>query len=298
MGIPGGDSSLWMCAQDLGAEMWAQFNRLERRHERIQPVWIEQCSADLREVLVDCLPFNEYQEDLSGTVCSFAKLVAQALVLEGKMLFEVSGGWDCSTDPPRLRKAALKWLPHDSIVRAGLWTLQVVPPGVESEESTGRVIRLDRSRLVVVTPPRQWRRALAHIRAALPIIGRSEHEWMMGVGQHKIAEDFKVVNLAYNIQRARVTASIGWNARGRFSDHIAAFHWTKRELRWKRFCIEVRDVILTTVGEAFALIGSWAGERPRLVWDHLPTVQEVAEGETRIMGTGARFDEVLTPFRS
>lgn len=297
-GILGRDRHLWMCAEDLGNEIWAQFRRLERRHGQyeVEPVWIENCSADLREVLVGCLPFNEYRKGLSDAICDFAKLVAQEFALEGMILFDACGGWDRSADPPRLKAAALASIPRDCIVGLGRWTFQVVPPGAKGEESTGRVIRLDRSRLVTFAPPRHWRRALARIRAGLPIIGRSEHEWMMGVGQHKVAEDFNAVRLAYNIHRARLTAPIGWNARGGFRDHVADFHWTTRELRWKRFCIQVRDAILTTVGEVFALIGSWTGEHPRLVWDHLATVQQVEEAEHRIMGTGAPFDDVLKPF--
>jgi hypothetical protein len=224
-------------------------------------------------------------------------IVAKEFILKGRLHFEICRGWNRFTNPPTLEKADLIMIPHDSVVKLGHWAFQVIPQGVKTEEPTGHVIQLDRSRLVVFMPPRRWRRALARIRAGLPIVGRSEHDWMINISGNKANEDFKVVNLAYTIQRACLTAPIGWNARGLFHDHIADFHWITRELRWKRFCIEVRESILITISELFSLIGSWKGEHPRLVWDHLPNVKQVEEGEYRITGKGARFDEVLNPFK-
>lgn len=301
-GTPGGDSNRWMCAQDLGTEIWSQFNQLEERdgqHE-VEPVRIENCSPRLQEILIDCLPFNQSQEDLLGVVSDFVHLLSQEFMSKGRILFEVRGGWDHSTDPPTLEKAALVTIPSDSVKRIGPWVFQVVPPNTENGENgkkISQIIRLDRSRLVEFVPPYRWRKSLASIRTGLPIIGRSEHKWMMGIARQKVSEDFKTVKLVYTIQRARLTAPIGWNARGLFRDNISEFHWVMRELQWKRFCIEVRDSILTKVGQVFALIGSWRGEYPRLVWDHLPTVQQVVDGEKNLMGNGARFDEVLKPFK-
>jgi hypothetical protein len=262
-GIPGGDSNLWMCAEDLGTAIWTHFYRLEQRHSRheVEPLRIENCQDDLQEVLINCLPFNQYRDDLLGSVSSFVQLVAQDFVLHGGILFEARGEWDRSIAPPKLENAALVMIPRGSVVRLGGIVLQVVPSGIKNESSKGHIIRLDQTRLVHFKPPRRLQPALARIRAGLPVIGESENKWMMGMAQRKVSEIFKDVNLAYCIQRAQITAPIGWNARGRFRDYIADFHWTVRELRWQRFCIEIRDSILKTIGDVFALIGSWRGEQ-------------------------------------
>ncbi|OGP83553.1 MAG: hypothetical protein A2Y95_12940 [Deltaproteobacteria bacterium RBG_13_65_10] len=258
---------------------------------------LENCSAELQELLIASLPFNEYREDLSGAVVHFAKMVAQEFILEEEMSFEVRGGWDRSSHHPRLEAARLEYVYLDSIVRVGPWMYQMVPPEAEEENSPGKVIRLDSKRIVTFKPPHHLRRALSRLRSGFLLIARPEHEWMMSMGRQEVHEDFKAVVLAYNVHRARLSAPLGWNARGLFGDHIADFHWAMRELRWQRFCIEVRDSILTTLGEVFALIGSWRGESPRLIWEHLPTIQQVEEGEKQIMDEGARFEDVLKPFR-
>jgi hypothetical protein len=296
---PGGDSYLWMCAQDLGTEIWAQFDRLERRcgRDHVEPVRVENCSPSLLQILIDSVPFNDYREDLSAAVSNFAKLVAQEFVLRGLLLFELQGGWNTSTDISELEAATLELIPRDYVVRLSRWAFQVVPAAMDAPHSMRRIIPLDRSRLFAFMPPHRWRRALTRIRAGLPIVGHSEQRWMMIMGRQRASEDFKTVNLAYSVQRARLTAAIGWNARGLYVDHIADFHSTMRELRWKRFCIEARDAILTKLREVFELIGSWKGEHPRLIWEHLPTVKQVEEGEAKIMGKGEPFDEVLRLFR-
>jgi hypothetical protein len=121
---------------------------------------------------------------------------------------------------------------------------------------------------------------------------------MMEVGRHKVPEEFGSVLRAYAVQRARLTAPIGWTGRGSFHDYITDYHVIVRELQWQRFCVEIRDGILTTLGNVFGLLGSWRDERPRLVWDQLPTIQQVERSEELVTRGSGTFDDVLRPFRN
>ena len=297
--IPGGDSNLWMCAQDLGSCVWAQFRRAEQLsgQQGIEHVRLENCSSDLQRILTNALPFNQYREDLHGALCNFSKMVAQEFVLRGEIIFEVRGGWNRATSPATLEAATVVSIPTGSVHHLGPWAFQLIPSEVRATKEVGRVVRLDGSHLVAFSPPRRWRGELSCLRAGLPVVGKLEHEWMMSIGRLDSQEDFKAIKLAHSIQRARLTASIGWNARGLLRDHISDFHWMVRELRWKRFCIEVRNEILSTVSEMFSIIGSWKDEHPQLVTELLPTLQQVKDSEDRLMGKGARFDELLEPFK-
>src|SRR3954452_12535029 len=74
-GPPGGDLNLWMCAEDLGTEIWSQFHRLEKgRHtyER-QPIFFVNSSDGLEDVLKDAIPYSHYGRDLSSLVVGFAQ---------------------------------------------------------------------------------------------------------------------------------------------------------------------------------------------------------------------------------
>jgi hypothetical protein len=43
-------------------------------------------------------------------------------------------------------------------------------------------------------------------------------------------------------------------------------------------------------------MGALCGERPRLIWEHLPTIQQVEAAESQMMNGGVRFDALLKPF--
>ncbi len=296
--VPGGDSNLWMCAQDVGTEIWAHFHRLQSRYGgyEIEPLRLEMCSDELRDILIESLPYNEYADNLSGAVRDFAKMVAQQSVIDGLIPFEVQGGRDPSGETPRLEKARIDYVYPESMLKLGPWLFQVVPPDGTDKGADPRVVRLEPRRIVTFRPPRRYRGTLARMRSGFPLIGQSEHAWRESWIAQEAQEDVKPVTRSYRVRRARLSAPIGWNGRGLFRDHIADFHWACRQLQWHRFCIEVRDAILTTLAGVFAMIGAWRGENPRLVWDHLPTVEQVRTGESRLMSKGARFDEVLKPF--
>lgn len=296
--IPGGDSNLWMCAQDVGTEIWRHFHRLETSygHYQNEPVRLEACSAELRDILIESLPSNQYKEDLSGAVMNFAKMVAQQFVIDGLVPFEVQGGWDQSGETPRLEAARVEYVNPESMLKLGPWLFQAVPPDATDEGSNTQFVRLDARRIATFRPPRRYRSILSRMRSGFPLIGQSKHAWRESWIDQKAQEDVKVVTRSYHVRLARLCAPIGWNGRSLFCDHIADFHRAYRQLHWHRFCIEVRDAILTTLSKVFAMIGSWRGENPRLVWEHLPTVDQVRTGESELMGKGARFDEVLKPF--
>ena len=292
------DMNLWMCAEDTGTAVWSHFHRLERRGSQSspKPLMLQNCSDDLREILVASLPDAPGSGDLSESVGWFVNAVARTLVYDGRLAYEIRGGWDRSVSPARLIETALRYIPTGSLGRLASTIFQIIPPRVEGIASGGRIVRLDRSRVVEFRPPRQWRRHLAKLRTSLPIVTRLQHEWMLGLNEDRSGEDPREVRRAYDVQIARVTAPFGWTGRRLFRDYISEFHFALRELRWQRFCIELRDAILTTLCDAFQRIGKLRNESPQLVWNHLPTLEQVDDAE-RMLRDGTPFNKVLEPFK-
>jgi hypothetical protein len=294
-GIPGGDSNLWMCAEDAGTTVWWHFHRLEEHRGEFtnEPLRLEGCSDEMREILIDGIPYNNYGEDLLEAVTSFAQVAAQTLILDGRITFEIRTGWNQNGDQRRMEQVALVFIPTKSLIYIGSQLFQMIPRGVERDDSPGRIVKMDPKRIVIFRPPRRWRRPLARMRNGLPLIGRSQRRWMNWSIEHRSGEDFKTVHRSYNIQIGRLTAPIGWNARGLLRNEISEFHWVIRELQWQRFCIDVRESILGMLGDAFQRIGKMRGETPQLVWEHLPTIEQVNEGLRLVMSGKTRFDSVL-----
>jgi hypothetical protein len=296
-GPPGGDLNLWMCAEDLGTEIWGQFRRLEKQDggEEREPVALTNCSEALAGALIDALPYTHYGTNLSDVVVAFAQVVAQEFVLSGGINFEVRAGWKQGTQ--EMVEASLVSIPRGSVIGVKPFLFQLIPNDV-SDEPSPRMIRLDASRVVAFRPPKRWRRPLSAVRHGFVLLGQSERAWMHeGIeGKGTFSENFKVARREYNAQLARLAAPIGWSFRGRIRDDASDFHLVLRELQWKRVCIEIRDEILTTLRSVFRMIGSFRDEQPDLVWSALPTTDQVDDSLRRLTD-GARFDEVLKPFR-
>lgn len=295
-GPPGGDLNLWMCAEDLGTEVWGQFHRLERNNDsgEREAVVLKNCSEELAAILMEALPYDSYGRAFSGTVAKFAKIVIQEFVLTGDISFEIRVGWE--QEPGRMVDARLSSIPRGSLLGISPFLFQIVPRGVVEDEPKAKVVRLDAARVVTFRPPRKWRPVLSRLRRGFRLLGRSQHEWMQESAQGRFSESFKDVRRKYNVQLARLAAPIGWNFRGLIRDDQSDFHWAVRELQWKRLSIEIRDELLTTLRSVVKTIGRIHGESVDLEWRDLPTAEQVDDGLRRL-SQGARFDEVLEPFR-
>jgi hypothetical protein len=286
-----------MCAEDLGTEIWAQFHRLEKNtgfYER-EPVVLTNCSEGLADVLAEALPYTHYRRGLSGAVVGFAKVVAQELVLTGAISFEIRIGWT-QGEQREMAEARLVSIPWRSLVGVAPFLFQRIPSDILEKQPSSRVIRLDASRVVTFRSPKRWRRPLSRVRNGFPLLGRSETAWMHEGLEGKFSDNVKDVRREYNIQLARLSAPIGWNFRGRIRDDQSDFHWALRELQWKRVCIEVRDEVLRTLRSVFRTIAAARGEQPEMEWRDLPTTVQV-DDSLRRLAEGARFDEILKPFR-
>jgi hypothetical protein len=286
-----------MCAEDLGAEIWAHFHRLERSrgtYER-EPVTLTDCSEELAQTLANALPYTHDREGLSSTVKDFAKVVAQELMLTGDISFEIQLGW-AGEDHVAISEARLGSIPRRSLVGVRPFLFQVVPTDAPGGPHEKRITRLDASRVVTFRPPRRWRALFSAVQRGFRVLGRSEGTWMREGAEGRFTESVKEVRRQYNIHLARLSAPIGWNFRGRIREDQSDFHWALRELQWKRVCIDVRDEILSTLRNTFKSIGELVAERPELEWRDLPTREQVDDGLQRL-AQGARFDELLKAFR-
>jgi hypothetical protein len=296
-GPPGGDLNLWMCAEDLGTEIWTHFHRLERgrgTYER-EPVTVTGCSEELAETLANSLPYTHDRESLSSAVKDFAKVVAQELVLTGDISFEIQIG-RAREGHVAISEARLGSIPRRSLVGVRPLLFQVVPSDAPGGLHEKRMTRLDASRVVTFRTPRRWRASFSAVQRGFRVLGRSEDTWMREGAEGRFTESVKEVRRQYNIHLARLSAPIGWNFRGRIREQQSDFHWALRELQWKRVCIDVRDEILSALRGTFKSIGELVDERPLLEWRDLPTREQVDAGLQRL-GQGARFDEVLKAFR-
>ncbi|GLH68228.1 hypothetical protein [Geothrix edaphica] len=279
-------SKLWMCAEDVNNQIFHQFNSVQ--HDRSgslkKSVWVDGCSQDLQRILAGSLRTDRYHEDLQDAVKWFVAAVAQEMVSYGKSTYELCLGWDQGVHTRQLKAARLLWIPSESILRIGGKVLQIVPTNAPEDYSPGKSVALDPARLVMFSPPEKWVRHLNRVRYGLVKLGESEHNWMGGmVNLAHVKEDFATVKRTYSVELGRLTAPIGWNARGSMNDDMGNVHAEVRDFRWKRFCVDLRDNVLMDLKKVFRLIGKHLGESPILRWDHLLSHTQIQADEDELM---------------
>ena len=174
--------------------------------------------------------------------------------------------------------ARLIWIRPQTLFHIVGSVYQIVPSGAVDSLPDGEIIALDPERLIRFSPPKKWAKDIKSIRLGLPMLWASQHEWMSNqIPPNSFKEDFAKVNRNYHLHMAKLTASIGWNARGLLHKEMSGFHQDLRELRWRHFCIEIRDEILHQLGAIFKIIGRLRGESPILRWDRMLNSKKVDE---------------------
>jgi hypothetical protein len=295
--IPDGHGSLWQLADLLRLRIGSHIPRSTSYGSDDNKTFrLEDCSPGLANVLSQCLWQSRDERNLTRAVRNQLELVAGHFVRDGSLTYELCGQWGKEKQAGQFDRVWMLYIRPDSLELHRGTPRQVVPSGEEGQDSPGRQIELDPKRVVTFRPPSHCQRSLDRLRASLPVLWRSESEWMLDIGAARSESERRTTERNYALQWAKLTAPIGWHAHQRYNKHISSYLVPIYELRWQRFCIQVRDAILNTLAEAFTIIGSWVGEKPRLVWDGLPTVAMVDEAEARVAAGEVGFLEAMKPF--
>lgn len=288
------DSNLWMLADDVGLEIWGQFHRCRKNKDTAR---IEGCSSKLAEILLRAIPHsNGYEKSLVRALGDFGQMASRSMVLDGELNYELCFGRRSDANGAAPEDIMLSYIPKGSVCRIGQDCYQSVPAGKVKGDPEPQFIQLEPKRIARFLPPSSVAQNLTSIRTTLPLIGQSQKSWMEDSIERRSLEPFTDVRRSYDIAVARETRVIGWNGRGMFQEHTADYHFMVRQCRWYKFCIELRDSIVETLGRAFAVAGEAFGEQPRLVLQGLPTVSDVSSAEQKLKAGPTRFDVLFQPF--
>jgi len=274
-------SKLWMLGEDAGNRAWHQIYKVDQESEESgkRAVWLEDCSEDLMGILWEIFPHDGDRHEPMRGVLEFVKSVIQQIVHEGVAVFElvIGRGKDDPSEP--IEGARLIWIRQDSIMRFPNAFYQLVPPNEVELYPSGMIIPIEHSKVFVFKSPRKYLNCLRQIKEGLKILEQSELEWMGELSElNNRGENFSDVKNAYNIEIAKLTSKIGWNARGLICDGMSDFHYQIREFTWKIFCASIRDEVLNGIQQVMLKVGQHFQETPALHWDYLPKMEEFQKG--------------------
>lgn len=292
-GLPGGDTNLWLLAQDAGLRVWSYLRGIDGQSQETDKrrLYLEGCTPDLVTVLTGCFPDRSSWSGLTENIASFAQVVAQTIVLTGSVDYEIAQGWLTTDEKRSLKEAALSYIPSGSLCRVGPLLVQLVPKNHSVEKA--RAVRIPLHHVARFRAPREWRTPLSRVRAQLPVIGRAEGRWQDDILNQRGVGTFEEVRRQHELAIARCTSAMGWDARNLLGRQLSDYHMMVRFMRWSRFCIHLRDEILREIDRTFRRIGKHCGESPRLRWAGLLGVDDIADAERALKEGAAAFPEIL-----
>jgi hypothetical protein len=238
----------------------------------------------------------EYRGGLEDALKFFLEEAASALLLCGRTAYEIVYLLDGKTD--ELVGFRLEQVPPGSYFRRFGREFQYVPRDREQDRS-GRVLQLDKDRLLVASFPPRRQRQLERMFAALDVAS----EWTVSTPtlQHdamfrRLPYDFSVHRRYLDVAVARATTVVGWDARGTFSERQLEPYRVWRQLQFEAFKIEVRDVLILALNHAIRKIGKRMGWSVTIRASGLPTMDDVRQAEQDLRTGSCPVEDVIGRF--
>jgi hypothetical protein len=251
---------------------------------------------ELRSIIGRALSGDYYRTGLEEALRSFLEEAATALVLCGRTAYEIVYLLDRETG--ELVGFQLAQVPPGSYFRRFGRELQYVPRDLE-QGRRGRVVQLDKDRLLVASFPPRRRWQLKRMFSALDVAS----EWFASTPtlQHgalfkHLPYDFSVHSRYLDVAVARATTAVGWDARGTFRERQLEPYRTWRQLQFEAFKIQVRDVLISALNEALQKVGKRMGWSATIRALGLPTMDDVQQAERDLRTGSCPVEDVIGRF--
>lgn len=246
-------------------------------------------SDDLRTLIAEALPSQFDRSVLEEALRDFMQHVSTQVVGWGECTFEVEYLMEAAGDgdPVAFRLAPLY---PGSLGRRWRKPIQYVPRN--AAEATTRdglgFVHLDPQHLIKFSLPRvlhrDVRRAVRFLSAASDQ-QRNEFALVQQSMTQRTHYDVRAHHRLTGELVLRATRAIGWNARGLQREHVLDPYAVWRQLRFNRFKVQVRDVILAQLNDALRRIGDQFGFEARIELAGVSTLADVDAQLASIAGS-------------
>jgi hypothetical protein len=119
----------------------------------------------------------------------------------------------------------------------------------------------------------------------------------LAVGVRKTPYDVTAHYHLRNVALAKITKDFGWNARNSFEKEASEYYLIYRYLKFEKFRIELRNMILDTLNAGLELAGKQLSFNNKILVNGLPTLDDVQSAYDHLAKGDIPFAEVLEPFQ-
>lgn len=209
-------------------------------------------------------------DDIDYNIAQFLDMIARTIVVEDRFVYELQIGRHKNTHEIVEMSFSPVSAPDDKLFVCGRYVLQLLPSSVAEIHSCSRLRTLDRTDTLIFRAPPRWRRALRNARSALCFFDAMEYRLMDQVAKSVTAGRRRAVsyNHSANLKMlARATAPLGWSGRGLFHGYQTDYLGVERQIRWNKFCIDLRNHMVRGLEAAVHRVADILNSGCRLIMD-------------------------------
>ena len=269
-----------------------------RRRKGPFEVAIEPSDPRVEGLLESALGRGDYTRGLADAVCGFVRECAKAILSFEEAFYEIVYLSNEESGPAV--GFELEFVQPHTVVRKRRTFFQAIPIDVARERGIPDRIELPPDRLVAFCLPGCVQGRLKPMLESLGMLSLPPPMELMFEdmtrGTPRASYDFTMHEHSRKRAIARITKSVGWDARSDLGEEALEFYLLYRWLTFKRFKIELRDGILDTLNAALKKAGKQLGFSAQLRIQGLPTLADVDAARVQLENGAQPFGKIVEPF--
>jgi hypothetical protein len=281
-----------MFPEDMSVSIMPIGGRTKRPDFKIT---ISPINMQVQEVIAAGLDERQGYHSLTEAVCKLFRTVAVNLSLSERAIFEI-----VYLEEPETKKNVgfeLSLVNGSQLIRRGGQIFQRVPPTIANERNVPEMIPVPEEDIIEFRPPKDFEEALRSTRTNLTHLDQMRFSQLAVIAaEQKIPYNFKEHERSMKLALVEAVRPIGWYARGSYNNFVTSYYWIRLMIKFEKFKIELRHVMLTTLNEALKRIGLKLGFEAQIEITGLPKRVDVTDALRKLDLGEVPFTEVMKAF--
>ncbi len=260
---------LEMMGQDAGATIFGQCrNRFGKYGTRLSSVFFGFKTEDSTVINFFRTLVGGQSNDIEYSIAEFLNMMARIIVVDDRFVYELQVGRDKNTQKIVEMDFSPVSAPNNKVLVCGRHVVQILSSSIAERHGCSRLRRLNPSDTFIFRAPRLWKCILRRARSALCFFDAMEHRLMERLSESMKSglSSFSRYDHSSNIRMiAEGTTSLGWFGRGLFQGYETDYQGIERQIRWNRFCIDLRNCMIRELERAVCRIADILNSDCRLI---------------------------------
>jgi hypothetical protein len=259
---------------------------------------LEPPNPRIQEIIEDALSPDRYHHDFAGVICDFIADCAVHLLIYETVTYEIV----YLSDPKNGKTVGFELVKINpfTLVHKGNSLWQFLPDEHSKKLRERHCIELQPDRALTFRLPVAIQEKLDQIMESMRILSLTSPDFFMkelAAGVRKTPYDVTAHYHLRNVALAKITKGFGWNARNSFEKEASEYYLIYRYLKFEKFRIELRNMILDTLNAGLELAGKQLSFNNKILVNGLPTLDDVQSAYDHLAKGDIPFAEVLEPFQ-